>query len=620
MNFIAELRRRNVIRMAGLYLVVAWLIVQVAETVLPAFDVPGWVLRAIILVLAIGFVPALIFSWLFEFTPEGLKRDADVDPAQSIAPVTAKRMDTLTLGAVALLLVVIAANRYWPSAPPAPSPETETVARTGDPSAPASGAVPPNSIAVLPFVNMSSDPEQEYFSDGISEEILNVLARVPGLQVAARTSSFSFKGGKQEVPEIAQALQVRLVLEGSVRKQGDQVRITAQLIDATTGFHLWSETFDRELKDIFRIQDEIAQAIADALKVNLGTALSGVGDDAHAPDLQAHDLYLRSLALWQTRGEEELWQAVDLLKQAITIDPDYAQAHAGLALVYGVIAGYSARITYADANRLARNQAEVALALDPRIPEPFVVLGYLANIEARRDTAQKLFQRGIALGPSYATAHQWQGTALMSAGRLDEALAVTARALELDPLSRVIVQNHAQVLLSLGRNKDAVAACEKAFEFAPEYFYCLTTSANAYLYEGDFESARGMTDRLVAAQKPASKAFADRLYKALRGDGDRRAMAEELASYPRQSSFDLDSPNLFDEIDTAPLLVILGAPDLALDYLERMVDSLGGAGNIDWSLVLPAMDPVRCEPRFIALAEKLKTHDPYFQRVCGAKP
>jgi TolB-like protein len=261
--------------------------------------------------------------------------------------------------AVILLLLAVGVMVWFrPGSPPhAEGPATagasaEVVEPANEPRA--------RSIAVLPFVNMSSDPEQEYFSDGISEEILNVLARQPELQVAARTSSFSFKGGKQEVPEIAKALNVRMVLEGSVRKQANQVRITAQLIDASSGFHLWSETYERELADLFAIQDEIAAAIAKALQVTL--AASNADQPVAQRNIEAYDLYLRGLALWQQRGRgEPLWQAIELFEQSLAIEPDNLDALGGLALAYAVIADYSERISTLEADLLAVDHALRAL-------------------------------------------------------------------------------------------------------------------------------------------------------------------------------------------------------------------------------------------------------------------
>src|SRR5256886_17254896 len=303
MSNFSELKRRNVIRMAGLYLVGAWLLVQVAGTVLPMFGAPEWLPRSVVILLALGFLPALIFSWVFELTPEGLKRDADVKPEESIAPQTARRMNRTIIVVLMLALAYFAFDKFVLT----PKRNAALVAAASTPMADA------HSLAVLPFVNMSGDAANEYFSDGISEEILNVLARTPELRVAARTSSFSFKGKTQEIPAIARELNVRMVLEGSVRKQDDRVRITAQLIDAKNGFHVWSETYDRKLQDIFAIQDEIAKAIGNELEVKLVRPAEKGKTSAGTRNLAAYDLYLRGIALWQTRRGDALWQALDLL-------------------------------------------------------------------------------------------------------------------------------------------------------------------------------------------------------------------------------------------------------------------------------------------------------------------
>ena len=272
-------------------------------------------------------------------------------------------------------------------------------------------AVAEKSIAVLPFVNMSGDAENEYFSDGISEEILNVLARVPELSVAARTSSFQFKGEKRDVAEIATQLKVRMVLEGSVRKQAERVRVTAQLIDAQSGFHLWSETYDRELKDIFAIQDEIARAIGNELKVRVlgqggsSAAVSGT------TNVEAHDLYLRGLAEWQKREENALFAAIDAFERAIAADPGFAQAWGGLAMTYAVLPAYTNRLaTDVSADR-SLDAAQRALALDPAQPEPYLAMGNVAAaLSRRKETGAALLRRAIELRPSSATAHQWLGT------------------------------------------------------------------------------------------------------------------------------------------------------------------------------------------------------------------
>ena len=307
--------------MAGLYLVGAWLVVQVAGTVLPMFGAPEWLPRTIVVLLAIGFVPAVIFSWVFELTPQGLKRDEDVAPEQSITPQTGRRMDRMIIVVLVLALGYFAFDKFVL----APRREAALVASAVPNES--KSIINAKSIAVLPFVNMSEDKANEYFSDGISEELLNLLAKIPQLQVTARTSSFSFKGKEIGIPEIARTLHVAHVLEGSVRKAGNSVRITAQLIKAGTDTHLWSQTYDRKLDDIFAIQDEIAADVVKQLKVTL----LGAAPKARTTDPEAYALYLQAVQLGRQFTAEAFQQSDALYRKVLAIDPRYAPAWDGLA-------------------------------------------------------------------------------------------------------------------------------------------------------------------------------------------------------------------------------------------------------------------------------------------------
>jgi len=618
-GFLAELKRRNVIRMAGLYLVGAWLITQVGGTVLPMFGAPDWVPRSIVIVLALGFIPVLVFAWVFELTPDGIKRDAEVAPDQSIAPQTARRMDRMIIAVLLLALVFFGFDRFV-LAPRRDAALVATTTQTVQAKATAQSTpdISRNSIAVLPFVNMSGEAANEYFSDGISEEILNVLAGAPGLQVAARTSSFAFKGKTMEVPEIARELQVRMVLEGSVRKQGDKVRITAQLIDAKTGFHVWSQTYDRKLEDIFAIQDEIAKAIGDELKVKIGD-VDKQGDRGRGTrNLKAYDLYLRGMALWHMRREKELWEAVALFEKAAAMDPEFAQAYSGLALAYTILPAYSTRMSGPEALARSIDAGLRALALDPLLPEPYTALANASVINLQRRTAVELLTRAIVLRPSFATAHQWRGSILMSNGDLAAGLASLERASALDPRSLVIAENHAWTLLTLGRNADAKPACMRVLQFAPNYQGCLGTLAVAQLITGDYESARPLLERLAAVQNPDASGQAQALIAALTGHGDRRALALRMAALPYRSRLDATSGNALEDYQVATVLMLLGEGDLALDYMERISAELGN--EIDWALMMPAMHPIRCEPRFVTIVERMHTTDPYAAKVCAGKP
>jgi TolB-like protein/Flp pilus assembly protein TadD len=614
-RFFDELKRRNVIRMAGLYLVGAWLIVQVTGTLLPMFEAPAWVSRSLVMIVALGFVPALVFAWVFELTPEGIKRDAEVPPEQSIAPQTARRMDrtiiivlVLALGYFGFDKFVLAPHRNDALVAAATKAATPTAAT---PNADA------HSIAVLPFVNMSGDAANKYFSDGISEEILNVLARTPDLHVAARTSSFSFQGKNVEVPEIALALNVRMVLEGSVRKQDDRVRITAQLIDAKTGFHVWSQTYDRKLQDIFAIQDEIAKAIGDELEVKIDSAQEPGKTSTGTENLVAYDLYLRGIALWQERREETIWQAIDLFEKATAADPKFAAGYAGQALAFAIVADYSARMPYAETMARARDFAERTLSLDPSLPESYAALGGVAAKELRRATADALLGRSIALRPSFATAYQWRGTQLMSNGDLDGALELVERATALDPRSLVVAENHSFVLQTLGRYAEANARCATTLEFAPTYAGCLEDTAMADLRLGDLEAARPMFDRLAAAANPSASAQGRELAEALSGTGDKHALAQRYAALAFNSAADPASGNALQGYDIPSVLIKLGEAELTLGYLEYLAGELGGSA--DWAVMLPDLDPIRCDPRFMAVVERMKTSDPYAAKVCAGK-
>ena len=317
-QFIQEIKRRNVFKVAVVYIIAGWLTMQVVDVMFPALKIPDWVTSAIAALMIIGFPFALIFAWAFELTPEGIKREKDVDRSQSITAHTGKKLNGTIIVILAIALGFMLVDKFYLS---------NDAADTADGAAVVD--IKP-SIAVLPFVNMSDDKDNEYFSDGLSEELLNLLAKIPALHVAGRTSSFQFKGTNEDLRVIGEKLNVANVLEGSVRQSGTKLRITAQLINADTGYHLWSETYDRELTDIFVIQDEIAANVVEALRLKL------LGEEIPAPshgttNIEAYNLYLRALYLVDQMTEADLRNAMEVLKRAVQIDPNYADAYALLA-------------------------------------------------------------------------------------------------------------------------------------------------------------------------------------------------------------------------------------------------------------------------------------------------
>jgi TolB-like protein len=330
LSLFAELRRRNVIRVAGFYLVAAWLVVQVAETLLPAFDVPGWVLRAIIIVLALGFVPAVMFSWVYELTPDGLKREREVDRSQSIVDHTARRLDI----AVIVLLLGVGAMMVWQARRPPPAGDTPPAASVAAPAAPpeaAAGVITDKSIAVLPFADFSAAGDQAWFADGLAEEVLNALARTPDLMVSARTSSFRYKDSELAIPEIARELGVAHVLEGSVRSTPDRVRVTAQLIRASDGFHLWSQTYDRDIADMIQVQEDLAQQIALAMQTSMDPAALAAMAAVGTRSVEAYQAYIRGVASVGTDVPTTVAEGYNWFEKARALDPEFAAAHAQAA-------------------------------------------------------------------------------------------------------------------------------------------------------------------------------------------------------------------------------------------------------------------------------------------------
>jgi TolB-like protein len=431
MGLIAELKRRNVFRVGVAYVLLAWVVIQVTDTVGPAFNLPVWTLTVVVWFGVIGFPFALFFAWAFELTPDGLKREKEVDRAESVTRGTGRKIDFVIIGllVIALLFVVV----FDDSPPPIPEAQQAAVEQA---AAVTAGERSYDSIGVLPFENMSSDPEQEFLSDGISEELLNALAKLQNLQVAARTSSFAFKGQNLSITEIGGKLNVDTILEGSVRKSGKKLRITAQLIDATDGYHLWSETYDRELTDVFQIQDDITNAIIAALRVHLDTGEAPVATAVEATSLEAYEAYLRGKHNLRQSGQKAFRAALASFREATDIDASFAPAWAGRALtvMYLRETDFWGDIPREEARLLARNNIDRALALDGDLAEAYVAEGMLFADDYQYDEALQSFEKAVAINPSLAEGWTWRARLLSRFGRIREARDDMLKALRLDPL------------------------------------------------------------------------------------------------------------------------------------------------------------------------------------------
>jgi TolB-like protein/Flp pilus assembly protein TadD len=426
LSLFAELKRRKVFKAGAAYLVVAWLAVQVVSIAFPAFEAPPWVLRVFILMAMLGFPVALMMAWAFEATPDGLRRDT--------AAVGTKRM-----AAIVVALAALALGWYFLGAPAirADAPPKAVAAAASPPApvpAPKAAAAPRLSIAVLPFVNMSADADNEYFSDGISEEILNALAKVDGLKVAGRTSSFHFKGKQASLQEIGTALGVAHVLEGSVRKQGDKVRITAQLIQASDGYHLWSETYDGDLADVFERQERIARAITDGLKVVLQGAQAERLVDAGTSNPEAYQLYLQASSIFNRRDRTRFLDAIAALQRAVQLDPTYARAFARLASMYVVLASYT-DTDLRQAHEQSMRHASEALALEPRTAEAWAARGAsLSKFRESQVEGREAFEESMRIDPDDPNSSFWNGLNLLVTGYRRLGTAQIEHTLALEPM------------------------------------------------------------------------------------------------------------------------------------------------------------------------------------------
>ena len=465
MSLLIELKRRNVIRVAIAYLALAWLVTEVAGTLFPAFGIPDWGIRFLVIVFALGFVPALIISWAYEITPEGLKREKDVLREVSTTHLTAKRLDLFTIGLIVAAVAFILADRMWLSPRhtehlAAPAEVVTGSVQTSE----AEPQYPPNSIAVLPFVNMSDDAANEYFSDGISEELLNLLAKIPELRVIARTSSFSFKGKDVTIADIARELKVAHVLEGSVRKAGNRARVTAQLIETGSETHLWSETYDRTLEDIFAIQDEIASDVARSLKITLlGEAVPRV----HETDPEAYVLYLQCRNF--TAGElEEVLKGEQYCRQSLDIDPDYAPSWEALATIYTNMA-INGHVTFKDGYEQAMEFQRRALELDPNLASAYSALGWNAMMYDRDlQTAATHFRAALKLAPNDPRILGRVSVFAETLGRFERAIEFADQALAIDPLAATTYNNIATVHCYAGQFEMANERFDKALELNPQ--------------------------------------------------------------------------------------------------------------------------------------------------------
>jgi TolB-like protein/lipoprotein NlpI len=483
--------------MAALYSIAAWIILQVVEVVMDLAKLSEWIGTTTLWLLVVGFPMALIFSWFYELTPEGISLEKDIDPQASITQATGRRLDFIVISLLCAALILFAYDKWW---------------RLGTAS---------NSIAVLPFVNMSDDTGNEYFSDGITEELLHLLAKIPQLRVTSRTSAFSFKGQNLEIPEIARRLNVAYILEGSVRKSGNTIRITAQLIEVQSDVHLWSETWDRELADIFAIQDEIASVVVEQLKLKL----LGEAPRARETNTEAYALQLQARHMARLSTEEGFKQSIALNLQALELDPTYIAAWVELANAY--ITQVNFGLLPPDKGfQLAREATNKAIDLDANFAPALINLGAIAVHDGDHAAAAKNYERALALEPSNGDFYGAAAILASDLGRLETAIEIFEYVVSRDPVSAPARLNLGVLHLNTGRLDEAIASFGKALKLSSEMMGAHYATSMAFLAKGQPKAA------LVEIQKETSEGWQlvgqPLVYRALGRTQDADAALAEL--------------------------------------------------------------------------------------------
>lgn len=581
LDFIKELRRRNVFRVTIAYVMLAWITAQVAELALDSFGSPLWVIQTLLLLLALGLPLAVFFAWAFELTPEGLKKEKDVDRSESITNRTGHKLDYAIIAMLVAALLFVVSDNYDldESAPDGTSAQSQYV-----------------SIAVLPFVNMSNDKDQDYFSDGISEELLNLLAKIPEFRVAGRTSSFTFKGQNLDLREIGQSLGVENILEGSVRKSANRIRITAQLISVSDGFHLWSETYDRTLDDIFAVQDDIATKVVSALEIELlggaqGQSTFRVGID----NVEAYDAYLKGLFYYDKSGESNLQKAVMHMQEAVTLVPESAMAWAGLSRALSGYAGQSSTDP-ADIIRRARAAAEKAHTLNPNLAEANLAIGEIKyDWDWDWAGARLAIESTLALSPANLDAQLLRANLFFTHGQLDQSEELIRDVLARDPLNDRVPRMLVGILYARKRFEEAAEMGERLVQNDPTMPFTRGRLTAIYTLLGQVTVALGHAQH---EPEPFVRFLSLAIAHHAAGNLDEAADAQQQLE---ESYGDLAA------YQQAVLFAFWGENDTALDWLERAYEQRD-PGILDIKSDI-AFDALQAHPRFIAILKKMNLAD-----------
>jgi TolB-like protein/Tfp pilus assembly protein PilF len=586
MNFLEELKRRNVFRVAAAYVVVAWLVVQVAETILPIFEVPDVFLRGVILVLVLGFPLALFFAWAFELTPEGVKREKDVDREHSGTSGAGRKLDRAIIVVLLLAVGYFAVDKFLSTAGEvSDNPASAEAGIKMESSEVGRGAQPAeNALAVMAFDDMSPENDQEYLADGLAEELLNLLARIPELRLTSRSSSFAYKDRDVSLRTVAEELGVTYILEGSVRKAGDQVRIAAQLIDARTDTQVWSQTYDRELKDIFDIQDDIAASVVDELRVTLLDEVP----TADQVEPEAYENYLRGKYLVNLGNIQSQKQARDYFEAALAIDPDYVEARLGIAVTLMNQTAFGER-SREEALPLVRSRIESILSSHPDHAMANSLQGWLLlNLENDWVGAAEYFEKSVEAAPANPSILTNASVMLNVLGRTEQAIGLYEYVIGLDPLNQQTMQNLASAYMDARRFDEAISMLQQVVQMNSNAFLAHALLGRAWLQKGDPErAAEAFRQELSEVERELGLAMV--------------AHAEGRAeAFKTQSEEWLQRWGEAYPAKAAKLLSFAGREKRAVDWLAEI-----SLGSFNESLWQPEYDPIRDEPGWQALLERL---------------
>lgn len=569
-KFFAELQRRNVYKVGIAYCVVSWLLIQIATQTFPVFEIPNWATRMVVFLLLLGLPVALVLAWAYELTPEGLQRTDEIDPNK---PITRRTGRTLNFVIIGVLLAVIAAIGFQYFRPAIRA---------------LSGNVPRKTIAILPFIDLSETRDQDYFSDGITEQIINSLAHVHGLLVVARTTAFSFKNKDMDVREVGRQLQVSHVLEGSVNRGTGKVRVVARLIDVANGFHLWSETYYSTEKDLLSLQSDVAKKVVGALRVELQLAETKQLAKPLTQNPEAYDSYLRGRYLINKRTVDAVEKGRALFEQAVAKDPRFALGHAGIADSY-ILLGKLGAISSAEVSTRAWPEVLSALTIDENLAEGYVSRAtLLTDFEWNWPAAESDYRKALELNSNSASAHHWYARHLAEIGRSEEAMRKIEAAEKLDPLSPFIRTSKAKILCAAHRYDEAIEQCRRALDLEGDFAGAFSILAQAYVHHQQQAEGIEAAKKYVELSNGSGWAKLELAYAY--AVGGNKAESDRIVSEVTSQA------EPFSPYDMATICAVWRDPDGALRWLEKAIEQR--SVDVIWIRVDPRLDPLRSDPRF----------------------